>query len=130
MTEFPALLDRTRLYVLISALETDLRAVLREWILPYKNEEDVFGGRYSVLRERADKPGCPESESVLEYADFSDSFEMINRHAAMVPVEIARAVKDYTPHLGQFVEPRNSVMHMRPLQPGDLRPGSSCVSTS
>jgi hypothetical protein len=123
VTEFSALIDRTRLYVLISALETDLRAVISEWVMPFKEEEDVFGGRYAILRDRADKarPGAPES--LLEYADFADSFELINRHSAMVPAELAQAVKAYTPQLGQFVEPRNSVMHARPLHPGDLETG-------
>lgn len=123
MAGLNALIDRTRLYALISALEADLREVLRQWVLPYKRERDVFGGRYELLRQRADKAGAADDASVLDYADFADSFEMINRHTEMVPAEICRAVKSYTPQLGQFIEPRNTVMHARPLEPGDLETG-------
>jgi hypothetical protein len=87
------LLDRSRLFVLITALETDLRAILQQWVLPYKEEEAVFGGRYGLLRQRVDEDGADPSASVLHYADFADSFEIVNRHATMVPAEVARAVK-------------------------------------
>ena len=67
------LVDRSRLYVLIAALETDLRAILRDWVAPSKHEQDIFGGRYGILRERADKAGIPPTGSVLDYADFSEA---------------------------------------------------------
>ena len=123
MATIAPLLDRSRLYILIAGLETDLRAILRQWVLSYKTEDDVFGGRYRLLRERAEEDGADPSGSVIDYADFADSFEIVNRHSAMVPGEVARAIKDYTPHLAAFIGPRNRVMHSRPLHEGDLEAG-------
>lgn len=123
MAQLDQLIDRARLYFLIGALETDLRELLRKWVLPYKEERDAFGGRFEVLRERADRDGADPSESVLNYADFADSFEFINRHSSMLPAELAAAVRNFTPHLAEFVGPRNRVMHHRPLKPEDLDMG-------
>ncbi len=116
------MVDRSRLYVLLAGLEIDLRALIRTWILPYKEEEHVFGGRYLILRARAEKEPAA-SDSVLDFADFSDAFEVLNRHREMLPGEVARAVKQATPRLEQFVGARNRVMHARPLQAGDLEAG-------
>jgi hypothetical protein len=118
------IVDRARLFTLIGALETDLRALLATWVLPFKNEDDVYGGRTQVLQERARRDGRdPADSSLLDYADFSDSFEFLNRNAAMLPNEVARAVKARTPRLAQFIGPRNRVMHSRPLEVGDLDRG-------
>lgn len=118
------IVDRARLYTLIAALETDLRSLLMKWVLPFKDEEDVFGARVDRLRERAGQDGQdPADVSLVQYVDFAESFEVLNRHGEMLPAELARAVKTRTPELAAFVGPRNRVMHARPLQLGDLEYG-------
>jgi hypothetical protein len=43
----PQTVDRWRLYALLDALEGDLRDALREWVLPFKNIDEILG---TVLR--------------------------------------------------------------------------------
>jgi cold shock CspA family protein/tetratricopeptide (TPR) repeat protein len=110
-------LTRARVYVLIEALESDLRASLREWVLPYKSLEDILGPRFGLIQQRA---GGAESADVLfEYVDFHDSFSLLNRHAGMLPQDLGAVVRDFTPRLDNFVAVRNRVMHGRPLEPDD-----------
>lgn len=115
-------LDRAKLFLLISALETDLRAILREYVLPYLSEENVFGKRHELLLQRAsrDEAFAGGSLSLLDYADFADSFELINQHKVFVPDEVAAPVRELTARLGAMVPRRNRVMHIRPLDPDDL----------
>ncbi len=40
------LVDRFRLFHLVSSLEVDLRSILRAWVLPFTEERDVYGGLY------------------------------------------------------------------------------------
>lgn len=111
-------LTRARLYVLIEALESDLRALLREWVLPFKPLEDILGPRLSLIQQRAG--GMETAPEVLfEYIDFHDSFALLNRHAPMLSKDIGAVVRDFTPRLDSFVAVRNRVMHGRPLEPDD-----------
>jgi cold shock CspA family protein/tetratricopeptide (TPR) repeat protein len=104
---------------------------LEIWVLPYKEEADVFGAKYSELCRRAEKDGKSFEDGVLSYLDFAESFETINRHAQMIPAELATPVREFTPTLSEFVGPRNRVMHQRPLEPDDLSIGLRlCVDLS
>jgi tetratricopeptide (TPR) repeat protein len=124
-TKVPALIsaqtvDRVRLYALIDALEGDLRDALREWVLPFKNVDEILGARASVIHQRAIDDGVIEADAdLVSYLDFHEAFSLLNRHDAMFPATIAKVVKEQTPRLDVFVPVRNRVMHGRPLLPDD-----------
>jgi hypothetical protein len=112
--------DRVRLYALIDALEGDLRDGLREWVLPFKNIDEILGARASVVRQRAIDDGVIETDAdLISYLDFHEAFSLLNKHDAMLPANIANVVKEQTPRLDVFVPVRNRVMHGRPLLPDD-----------
>ncbi len=113
-------LDRFRLFYLVGSLESDLRAIIREWAEPWLSPENLFGERLPTLETRRTQDGVDSSHSLVNYLDFSDSFTLINRHHTMVPGEIASALKAFTQQLEPLVQPRNRVMHMRVLMEGDL----------
>src|SRR5215211_6550733 len=102
-------MSRTRLYVLFDALEQDLRDLLREWVLPYKDVETVFGERLADCQQRAAAERASEvaPEELVDYLDFADGFGLLNRHEEMLPPEAATALGDHTHHLEQFVPVRN-----------------------
>ena len=120
-TLFPAqTIDRWRLYALIDALEGDLRDALREWVLPFKNIDEILGARLELIRERAVDDGVIEADAeLISYIDFHDAFSLLNKHAAMLPATFAKVIREQTPRLDGFVPVRNRVMHGRPLHPDD-----------
>jgi hypothetical protein len=112
--------DRLRLYALIDALEADLRDALREWVVPFKNVDEILGARAPLIRQRAIDDGLIETDAdLVSYLDFHESFSLLNKHDAMLPTTIAKVVKEQTPRLDVFVPVRNRVMHGRPLLPDD-----------
>jgi tetratricopeptide (TPR) repeat protein len=116
----PQTVDRWRLYALIDALEGDLRDALREWVLPFKNLDEILGSRAPLIRQRAVDEGVVETDAdFVSYLDFHDAFSLLNRHEAMIPATVARVIKEQTPRLDVFVPVRNRVMHGRPLLPDD-----------
>lgn len=120
-TLLPETMGRARLFVLFDALEQDLRAVLRQHVVPYQPTEHLLGARSEVVIQRAAADGlsAPEGGQLVDYLDFADSFALINRHKTMVPEGTAQLVKSQTPRLESLVPVRNRVMHIRPLHPDD-----------
>jgi cold shock CspA family protein/tetratricopeptide (TPR) repeat protein len=113
-------LDRLRLYYLIGALETDLRRIIAQWVQPFQEPEILYGAVLPTLeaRRRADGQNSHSSD-LLDYLDFADAYQLINRFREMVPPEVASALRTFTPQLEPLVQPRNRVMHFRTLSPGD-----------
>ena len=86
--------DRVRLYYVIGALETDLRRIIAQWILPFQEEETLYGILLpSLERRRAAEGQSRHATDLLEYLDFADAYRLINRFRDMVPAEVGAAVR-------------------------------------
>ncbi len=106
---------------MVGALETDLRAVTTQWMAPFMEERDLYGGLLEMLEQRRRDDGeSASSTALIYYLNFADSYELINRFRAMVPTAVGDAVRMFTSQLEPIVPRRNRVMHLRPLQDGDL----------
>jgi LuxR family transcriptional regulator, glucitol operon activator len=115
--------SRQTLYALISAIELDLRALILTHLMglevPTLLGESLFA-KAGERRERevGDEPAS--LEGFIEYLDFGDLYQLLNANRAALPAELARYIKDVTPHLERLVPVRNRVAHVRPLDADDL----------
>lgn len=118
---------RLTLYSLISALESDLRAVLRNEVLPshsnldFINDPDVK--TKTIERFAKENPGLTPGtnlDSILEYLDFQESYKIILTNKNVIPSSIIQQIKKIVPKLDTICAIRNRVMHSRPLLIGDF----------
>jgi LuxR family glucitol operon transcriptional activator len=121
-------LSRQTLFVLISAIEKDLRNAIRLYLpgLPIKQifpseTLDKILGRYSEQEKTSTEEASEQSiEDLLVYSDFGDPIEAINRNRSALPKEIGDYFKKTSPQLQKLIPIRNRVMHQRPLEMADL----------
>lgn len=118
---------RLTLYSLISALEADLRKVLRHEIVPLNTNLDFINDdevrKKIIERFLNDNPGIdPHAnlDSVLEYLDFQESYKIILANKKDVSPFIIKQIKSVVPQLDGICAIRNRVMHSRPLLAGDF----------
>jgi LuxR family glucitol operon transcriptional activator len=118
----PSLSSRTA-YVLLAALEIDLRALVAlhggeqepaELLSPALLE------RTQARRARDHLTTAPEDVSQLvEYLDFQDSFELLMRLRDSIPPDLHTGLKDMMSRVPRLVDARNRVAHNRPLEVED-----------
>lgn len=116
-------LDRYRLFALFDALEVDLRATIRDFVVAASSSDaEALGSTFpKVVARRADDPDSERTETPLwEYLDLGDEIDLLNERKATLPPELASAMRQATPSLKEAVPVRNRVMHRRPLLPDDL----------
>jgi tetratricopeptide (TPR) repeat protein len=121
-------LDRSRIFVLIGALEEDLRRMIDLHLLANHYEEQIFGPAYSRAKERSDAdPHRDRTEtSLLHYLDLGDEIEILNRYRHLLPDSTSAAMAQHSLRLTDVIPIRNRVMHWRPLLPDD---GSAVENT-
>jgi LuxR family glucitol operon transcriptional activator len=118
--------SRLTLYAILSSVETDLRAYVRDYVLHNPLAADPFPPDLrKKLIDRHEQYQGPEQEQLpddllLEYTDFSDSHELLMRHKAVLPADVASELDNRCFQLGQLPPIRNRVMHSRPLEPDDF----------
>lgn len=125
---------RARMYVVIDALESDLRRLLREYVLPYNDVSTALGGFEKKARERAvdDAVGANDVD-LVDYLDLGDEVSLLNRHRAFLTDDDASALRICNPSLQQLIPIRNRVMHGRPLataDPDDFNSAAATIATS
>ena len=118
---------RLTLYSLISALESDLRAVLRNEVLPSHSDLDFINDpdvkTKTIERFAKENPGLTPGtnlDSILEYLDFQESYKIILTNKNVIPYSIIQQIKKNVPKLDTICAIRNRVMHSRPLLTGDF----------
>lgn len=126
---------RLTLYALISALETDLRDIIRSELLPTSKDLSFVKSREIknnlIERFEKDNPGLsPDSniESVIEYLDFQDAYTIVLQNKDIISPSIISHLKNIVPDLDKIAEIRNRVMHSRPLLSGDFTSVYSFIS--
>ena len=116
-------LTRTRAQIVIHAVEEDLRQYLTEWVLPHSdNPHGVFGPLAPVLERRALKDRADGSDPYVwvEYLDYADTYELLNRHSRLLPGEVSESLRVLTPRLQMVTRVRNRLAHSRRFDADDL----------
>lgn len=118
---------RVTLYALISALETDLRSFVREYVLPHYHDSSYIKDndllekcKNTFIKENESLDAEKNYDSLLDYIYFQDSYKILNMNKEYVPDIIIRIMKKYEQRLNNVIAVRNRVMHQRPLLSGDF----------
>lgn len=114
-------MTRARLYVLVDALEEDLRTFLKSWVVERVGTESGLDPYTDEARARLlnDPSADGEEDDLVDYLYLQEAVSLLNRHRALLPTDLAEAVRRNTPRLDSLSPIRNRVMHGRPLKTED-----------
>src|ERR1039457_3436197 len=122
----PYSVSRLTMYVVLSAIEEDLRQIITLYLSPTMSTGDILGavllGKLKTRLE-ADQDVLETDNTLdrlLTYADFADSYEILAKHKARLPEPAARHFSIVLPRLSALTPIRNRVMHIRPYHYDDL----------
>jgi len=119
-------LTRMTVYALISAMEEDLRNVIKAHMGELTIEDGSFNQELiTKSKGRLEKDigllfGDIETTELIDYWDLGDTFQTINANPKKFPKHISNQVKSLTRKFEILVPIRNRVMHIRPLSFEDL----------
>ncbi|WP_417271695.1 hypothetical protein [Celeribacter sp.] len=109
---------RLTLYVLLSAVEDDLRSVLTDHILAVKAPKQIFPRdtlEKILARHASETASNPDMSDLILFADLGDSIAAVSKEAALLGSQIQNQLKSHNSRLSALVPIRNRVMHGRPL---------------
>ncbi len=114
-------ISRLTLFAVISAIETDLRKIISNYLGLRTDLKNILGLDLAIQTlERYEKDfghsaNPPTVDQLLTYIDFADSYKIINSNASSLAKDIAKYIKSTTASLEKLAPTRNRVMHSRPL---------------
>jgi GTPase SAR1 family protein len=119
---------RATLYILLTALENDMRGFIKTLIIPHFNELDFFKSpqtRDKALERIAKDTlrGASKNYSpsdLVDYLDYKEAYEMLLSHHSFLYDDFSSMLKAHAENIDSIVQIRNRVMHSRPLLAGDL----------
>ncbi|MCF8266260.1 MAG: tetratricopeptide repeat protein [Melioribacteraceae bacterium] len=118
---------RLTLYAFISAIESDLRSLIRTNIIPffqdstYIKDENLLNNCKKTFSK--DNPGLEPNknyEMLVDYIYFQDAYKILFSNKEIIPENIFKTIKRLEPQLNSIIPIRNRVMHHRPLLSGDF----------
>lgn len=119
----PSIASRTA-YVLLAAIEEDMRAIVQEFGSDRDPVELLSDELTTTIKSRRARDKLPPDVTtvtqVLPYIDFQDSYQLILRLRASVPKELSQSLRDLQSKVIRCVPVRNRVAHGRPLDIDDL----------
>lgn len=115
-------LTRMTIYALISAVEEDLRAILKEHVTDQSviDKELLERAKYRAEKDIGVLFEDIELKELIGYFDLGDTYQVINSNSTIFPKFIYDTIKNSTKSLEKIVSIRNRVMHIRPLNFDDL----------
>lgn len=118
---------RLTLYALISAMECDLRYLIRVELKDQMSLEDLLGKdllKRAIDRlEKVDGKDISKKytlENLLYYIDLGDLFQIINHFSSYFPQDFYALFRSLASKLDSVLQVRNRVAHSRPLQVNDF----------
>lgn len=120
-------MTRSRLFVLIDAFETDMRAALLRYVFDHVDEESALGPAYEKANLRRESDDVDGSQSIAQYLDIREAYDLLNRYRSSLPEDFGRELRENTDLMNTLTPIRNRVMHGRPLHAGDPE---NCVSAA
>jgi Tfp pilus assembly protein PilF len=118
--------SRLTLYAVLSSLEDDLRKGIVAHLEGTKTSDNLLSPEISEKcreRMRSELGGEISDASLLElleYADFGDLLQVLNRNSAQLPTGFQDILKRFNVRLEKLIPVRNRVAHSRPLLFDDL----------
>lgn len=117
--------QRLTLFCIISAIEEDLKNLIKSCIRPAKSIAELYGPpTCEKAKERMVKDGAfvdaPTEDDLLEYLDVGDRLQAIQRNRALLNTSASNLIGSISKRLNDVVPIRNRVMHGRPLDFDDL----------
>ena len=119
-------MPRMTLYVLLTAIEQDMRGAIHAQLAPQiPDPNDLFGEQGyqdSLRRLEAESEDADERDVavLLPYIDFQVAWEVLNRHRARLPMPVTTHLKAVASDMQALAAIRNRVAHSRPLEYSDL----------
>jgi LuxR family transcriptional regulator, glucitol operon activator len=119
-------MTRLTLYVLISAIEDDLRAIANSYLPAQNKPAQILGvALVEKLAERMDIDVADDNTSVnledfLIYSDLGDVYQLIRQYVNDLPGDLKQQFENFKIEFSELIKIRNRVMHARPLEYDDL----------
>lgn len=114
-------MNRLQMYAAVYAFERDIRAIIRSYLDDGHGLEELMGDedreKLQERHARAQKSG--QTVDPVDLLDLRPSYDLLNRHRAELPSELAAEVRANTDRLDVLVPIRQRLMHARPLAPED-----------
>lgn len=114
-----ARMSLARLFVLIDSFEQDMRGLVEKYVLDHLTEDIALGPEYAQVAALRSADVGEESVSIVHYLYLRQCYDVLNRHRAKLPEEVATELRANTSRLDTLVPIRNRVMHGRPLKMDD-----------
>lgn len=107
---------RVTLYVLLTAIERDLRQVIQYQILKSSSAEEAIPEKILIeCRRRADQDGIVEPNGFVDYLEFGEAIEVVKRNLEKCEPVYRECLKKIGAKTEKIVQTRNRVMHSRPM---------------
>lgn len=110
------------MYALIDAFERDMRDIFERYVLEDMSAIEALGPNYENAlskQRRADDAYASSALSIVEFLDFQEVYDLLNRHRSQLPGYLSNEILELSKNTGRLVSIRNRVMHGRPLAAGD-----------
>ena len=110
---------RITLYALISAIESDLRNLIKSNIQsPFlEGEKVLLKTKERYIKERRAEPN--ENSELIDFLDFGDTYQILLAKKDELTEDIRKELMKHRERLESIIPIRNRVMHSRPLEADD-----------
>ena len=123
-------LTRLTLYGVLSSIDNDLRELVKSRVGVTRGLREIVGPElFFKVKQRAETDGATEEQEFLEYLDFGDSIQILQKHSSLIDETTRKMVKNCSKALQQLAAVRNRVMHARPLQFSDVTMTNETATT-
>jgi hypothetical protein len=112
----PQTFARLTLYALLSAIEEDLRDLIALHLTGQGEPRDLFGAEIAerasakYLRDVGMSPSNASLDQLLNYTDFGDLCQILNRQRSLLPTALAAYIREVTPLLDNQIEFVNEIV--------------------
>ena len=118
---------RATLYVILDAIERDLRQIIRDHILAYQSinqaltSDELPKAEQRLARYLEQTDSDPDDPlDAIDFLDLMDAVQILNRGKALLPRDTKNHIASRTRDFQKIVPIRNTVMHFRPLMMEDF----------
>lgn len=118
--------SRRILYALIISIQEDLQELLTAHVIPHLDNEPLFPtDTYDKICDRIKRENLtidenPSKDLQIVYADFGHILDALQSHKLFLPPSVQTYFSRIKTDLSKIIQPRNRVMHGRPLEFDDF----------
>ncbi|MEU8361115.1 hypothetical protein AB0C27_34385 [Nonomuraea sp. NPDC048882] len=87
-------MTRSKLYILLDAFESDMRAILTRYVLDHQDDEIALGTSFTSANLRRESDAVAEiTQPLVFYLDMREAYDILNRHREVLPTDVGRELK-------------------------------------